>query len=67
VREILLGDDDEWKDNLLLNIVDEIPREQQLALKQEVDRIAKNPTKGEKDMDCDESAKEILKKLESPD
>jgi hypothetical protein len=67
VREVLLGDDDEWKDNMLLYIVDEIPREQQLALKQEVERIAKNPTKGEKDIDCDESARDILNKLESAD
>jgi len=66
VREVLVGNDDEWKDNCLTQIVEELPRKQQQALKQEVERIARSPTTGEEEFETQDTARNILEKLESP-
>jgi hypothetical protein len=63
VREVLKGDDDEWKNHCLEHIVKHIPRKYQFELKEEIERIAKTPTAREKVEEADEIAKEILDKL----
>ena len=67
VLEVLLGEDDEWKHNCLVYLVDEMPREQQQAFRPVMERIAKSPTTGEKEFESDEIARDILESLDGID
>lgn len=57
VRTVLRGDDKEWLKNCLERLVMGMTRERQLMLKNEIERVAKNPT-------ADEIAGDILKDLD---
>jgi hypothetical protein len=60
VREILRTDDVEWIYVVLGNVVKEMPLAQRRKLRIEIERIATEPTKEEKENEVDVDAREIL-------
>ncbi|KZT25882.1 hypothetical protein NEOLEDRAFT_283846 [Neolentinus lepideus HHB14362 ss-1] len=66
VRRVLQGDDDAWIAYCVGNLVkDRLPREQQISLKLELERIANNPTDAEKEWEVQDDAQEVLNVLET--
>jgi uncharacterized protein DUF5071 len=63
VRKILQGIDDIWKMWVLSSVVDTDDLAVANALRDEIERIAKNPTQGEVLEGTQEIAQEILEKL----
>ncbi|PVH71937.1 hypothetical protein DL98DRAFT_577100 [Cadophora sp. DSE1049] len=68
VRKILRDeagekDDGEWKHNCLTSLVAEMDREYKMLLRKELVRMAKLPTKEEKEWETADTAKEILEEL----
>ena len=68
VRKILRDeagekDDGEWKHNCLTSLVADMDKEHKLTLKEELVRMASLSTKGEKEWETADTAKEILEEL----
>ncbi|MEW9110016.1 MAG: DUF5071 domain-containing protein [Cytobacillus gottheilii] len=64
IKIVLTTDDEPWKYWCLEYLVKEMPEELRAEFKEDLIRIAENPTVGEKDEDLDELAKEIVNTLE---
>lgn len=62
IRNVLAGDDDIWKEWCLRYIVKDLPTELRENLKEDLERIAYRPTKGEELEEVHITAQEILKK-----
>jgi len=62
IRNVLAGDDDIWKEWCLRYIVKDSPTELRENLKEDLERIAYRPTKGEELEEVHKTAQEILKK-----
>lgn len=62
IRAVLLGQDDGWKQSLLIAIVYKSP-ELAHALRPELEHVAKNPSAGESAEEVDQIAIEILKAI----
>jgi hypothetical protein len=60
VKEVLKGNDDIWKEWCLRYFIKELPLQLIFKFKNELTRIAYNPTKGEKLEEVNETAREIL-------
>lgn len=65
VRTVLRGDDEQWLKNCLEHLVMGMPKECQLRLKAETERVATNPTDDERDWEAEKIASEILKVLDN--
>ncbi len=63
IKKILMTDDDVWKYWVLSQVIDKMPIEFIIILKEDITKIEKAPTDGEKYDEVDIVAKELLKKI----
>lgn len=63
VREILRENDEVWKYWVLGHLVMGMNREQREILRAEIERIAMNATKEEKEEKADDNARNVLEKM----
>jgi hypothetical protein len=63
IREVLGGNDDIWKEWCLRDFVMPLPAELRQLLKEDISRIAHNPTRGETLEEVHLTARELLKEF----
>lgn len=64
IKDVLAADDDVWKYWCLKILVRRLPEEFRMSFKSELIRLAERPTAGEKLEELDETAMEILWRIE---